>query len=113
VAKFVDLYPSKCESCWVALPQVEDPWAKRYQFTELDPLVPCTTEYRRHGVVCPHCGYRTMAAYDEERPPTDDADPGDVAYLYASTSEAISTASTGSDHAAQPWTGLESPKHRS
>lgn len=66
VARFVDLYPSECESCWAPLPKVEDPGSKRYQFTELEPLVPRTTEYRRHGVVCPHCGYRTMAAYDEE-----------------------------------------------
>jgi len=66
VDDFVELYPSHCESCWEHLPQVKDPQAKRYQYTELKPLRPHTTEYRRHTVVCPHCGYKTIAAYDEE-----------------------------------------------
>jgi len=62
----VDLYPVECESCWESLPQVEDPRAKRYQYTELKPQQPHTTEYRRHAVFCPNCGYKTMAAYDGE-----------------------------------------------
>ena len=66
VDEFVDFYPAECESCWEALPQVEDPQARRYQHTELKPLRPYTTEYRRHAVVCPHCGYETIAAYDDE-----------------------------------------------
>lgn len=66
VDEFVDLYPEECESCWKTLPEVEDPQAKRYQYTELKPLRPHTTEYRRHAMVCPHCGYKTIAAYDEE-----------------------------------------------
>jgi len=61
----VDLYPPECESCWQPLAPVADKLAKRYQFTELRPLAAHTTEYRRHGVVCPGCGYKTRAAYDE------------------------------------------------
>lgn len=66
VDDFVDLFPEHCEDCRELLPQSLDPFAKRYQFTELRPLIPHTTEYRRHGVVCPRCGYKTWAAYDKE-----------------------------------------------
>jgi transposase len=62
---FVDLFPPQCQSCWQGLPQVPDPRPRRYQHTELRPLAAHRTEYRRHAVVCPHCGYRTRAAYDE------------------------------------------------
>jgi len=69
VDDFVDFYPAECESCWKSLPQVADPHARRYQYTELEPLQPHTTEYRRHAVVCPHCGYKTVAPYDNEAIP--------------------------------------------
>jgi transposase len=65
VNKFVDLFPSECENCWRPLPQVPDPSPRRYQQTELPPVEPETTEWRRHEVTCPCCGYRTRAAYDE------------------------------------------------
>lgn len=64
--EFVDLFPSQCKSCWEQLPNTPDPRAKRYQYTELLPLAAHRTEYRRHGVVCPHCGYKTLAAYDKK-----------------------------------------------
>jgi transposase len=69
VDEVVDLYPRECESCWEALPQTPDAAARRYQHTELAPFVPHTTEYRRHAVVCPCCGYKTRAAYDATRIP--------------------------------------------
>ena len=65
VNKFVDLFPSECENCWGSLPQVPDLSPRRYQQTELPPVEPKTTEWRRHEVTCPCCGYRTRAAYDE------------------------------------------------
>lgn len=65
VAEFVELFPGECHSCWERLPERPDPLARRYQYTELRPLAAHTTEYRRHAVVCPHCGYRTRAAYDQ------------------------------------------------
>jgi transposase len=65
IDEYVDLFPPECESCWQALPKTADPRAKRYQYLELEPLSAHRTEYRRHAVVCPHCGYRTLAAYDE------------------------------------------------
>jgi transposase len=65
VNKIVDLYPSHCENCWRPLPQVPDPRPKRYQQTEIPPIQPETTEWRRHTVGCPDCGYKTCAAYDE------------------------------------------------
>ena len=65
VDTFFDLYPPECESCWEPLPRRPDPFARRYQYTELKPLAAHTTEYRRHAVACP-CGYKTRAAYDPE-----------------------------------------------
>ena len=66
VDEFVDLYPGWCEECGERLPRVFDFLAKRYQFTELQPLQPHVTEYRRHAVDCPYCGHRTRAAYDDD-----------------------------------------------
>jgi transposase len=66
VDEVVDLYPPECESCWAALPKVPDPCASRYQQTEIPPVKPHTTEWRRHQVTCPHCGYPTRAAHDEK-----------------------------------------------
>lgn len=69
VNAFVNLFPSHCESCWKPLPEVTDPLAKRYQVTELPPIEPHTTEYRRHTVRCAGCRYATCAAYDEKQIP--------------------------------------------
>jgi transposase len=64
VQKFIDLFPPECENCWKPLPRVPDPSATRYQQTEVPPIVPHTTEWRRHQVTCPCCRYKTRAAYD-------------------------------------------------
>lgn len=64
VDEFIDLFPQECTSCWKALPEVHDAFARRYQHTELRPLQPHVTEYRRHAVVCPGCGIKTRAEYD-------------------------------------------------
>lgn len=69
VSKFVDLFPAECENCWKSLPKVVDPSATRYQQTEVPPIVPHTTEWRRHRVTCPCCGYKTRAAYDADAIP--------------------------------------------
>ena len=66
VDEVVDLFPGACESCWNPLPQVPDEFARRYQLTDLKPLAVHTTEWRRHAVVCPYCGYRTRAKYDSD-----------------------------------------------
>jgi transposase len=65
VNEIVDLYPAECENCWKALPEIPDTNAKRYQVTEVPQILPHTTEVRRHAVVCPCCGRKTRAAYDE------------------------------------------------
>lgn len=66
VDEVVDLYPSECENCWEALPRVPDRCAHRHQQTEIPPVKPHTTEWRRHQVTCGHCGYKTRAAHDEK-----------------------------------------------
>ena len=69
VNEFVELYPAECESCWTALPEVADANAKRYQLVEVPPLLPHTTEWRRHAVTCACCGHKTRAGYDEAEIP--------------------------------------------
>ena len=69
VSKFVDLFPNECENCWKPLPRVPDPSATRHQQTEVPPIEPHTTEWRRHQVACPCCGYKTRAAYDASQIP--------------------------------------------
>ena len=64
VDEVVDLYPPECESCWALLPKVPDRFASRFQQTELSPIKPHTTEWRRQRVMCPHCGYKTRGAYE-------------------------------------------------
>jgi transposase len=66
VHTFVELFACRCENCWEPLPKTHDPLARRYQYTELEPLAARVTEYRRHAVVCPHCKHKTRAAYDPE-----------------------------------------------
>ena len=66
VNEIVDLYPAECENCWKTLPEIPDTNAKRYQVTEVPPILPHTTEVRRHAVACPCCGHKTRAAYDED-----------------------------------------------
>jgi transposase len=69
VDTFVDHFPHECESCWEPLPEIHDPDATRYQFTEVPPIRPHTTEHRRHAVSCPHCKCVTRAPYDETKIP--------------------------------------------
>ncbi len=69
VDEFVDFFPQECKSCWEALPEVIDPFAKRYQHTELVGSQPHITEYRRHVARCAKCGYKTKAKYDREAIP--------------------------------------------
>ena len=70
VNKFVDVFPPECGNCWKPLPRVADPSATRHQQTEVPPIQPYTTEWRRHQVTCPCCGYRTRAAYDRDQIPS-------------------------------------------
>lgn len=63
VDRVVELYPSKCESCWRLLPSTRDAEAMRYQVIECLPIRPDTTEFRCNAVTCT-CGYTTTAAAD-------------------------------------------------
>lgn len=65
VDEFVHLFPTHCEGCARPLPEVPDPHAMRYQVTELKPMKPHTTEYRRHTVWC-SCGRATCAVHDQQ-----------------------------------------------
>lgn len=69
VSKFVDVFPPECENCWELLPKIPDGSAHRHQHTEVPPVEPFTTEWRRHAVTCPCCGFTTRARYDEAQIP--------------------------------------------
>jgi len=75
VDKFVDHFPDECESCWKPLPEIHDPHATRYQYTEVPPIRPHTTEHRRHAVTCPDCKYVTRAPYDASQIPASPLGP--------------------------------------
>ena len=64
VDDFVHHFPSQCESCWLALPQVHDKDAQREQVIEVPPIRPHVTEHQRHAVTCPHCRFVTKARHD-------------------------------------------------
>jgi transposase len=66
VDEFVDMFPAHCENCAERLPKVPDTSPMRHQQTEIPPVKPHTTEWRRHEVRCPCCQHKTRAAYDEE-----------------------------------------------
>ena len=65
VDKVVDLFPTHCDGCAKPLPEVTDPNAMRFQVTEVPPVEPYTTEYRRHAVRC-SCGLTTCAVHDQQ-----------------------------------------------
>lgn len=64
VDEVFNLFPSHCDGCAEALPEVPDPDAQRYQQVDLPPIRPHTTEWRCHQVGCAKCGTKTRAAYD-------------------------------------------------
>lgn len=70
-----DLYPSECENCWKALPQVQDANPRRYQQVELAPHGRVVTEWCRHEVTCACCGHRTLAAYNADVIPSSSFGP--------------------------------------
>ncbi len=76
-----DLYPDECANCWEHLPEIPDDNPKRYQQIDLAPIVRHVTEWRRHAVVCPSCGHRTRAAYDEDVIPSSAFGPRLVAVV--------------------------------
>jgi len=62
VSEFKNLFPPKCESCWLALPPTPDPSAQRFQTIELPQPKPHVIEWRQHCVACPSCDYKTWAS---------------------------------------------------
>lgn len=69
VDEFVEFFPEVCLACTAELPHIHDTDARRYQQVDLVDYGPWLTEYRRHAVVCPECGARTLAKYDPEKIP--------------------------------------------
>jgi len=67
VNEVVELKPNRCGHCDRAL-RGSDPAPDRHQVTELPPVVPHITEYRRHTLVCEGCGHETRAALPEGVP---------------------------------------------
>lgn len=63
-----DLFPATCSCCRLPFTQemqIPSMNPLRHQVTDLPKIVPITTEYRCHSVLC-SCGHRTVAALPEE-----------------------------------------------
>jgi transposase len=63
-----NLFPETCSHCQLPFAQemqILSPNPFRHQVTDLPKIVPITTEYRCHSVLC-SCGHRTVAALPEE-----------------------------------------------
>ena len=59
------LFPSECENCWAALPQVPSLKPQLFQTVELPPLKACVIQFERHCVACPRCRHQTWASINE------------------------------------------------
>lgn len=59
VDEVVDRYPEACRCCGHELPKLDDPSPERHQVVDLPAVKGHTTEYRLHGVSCPHCRAQT------------------------------------------------------
>jgi transposase len=75
VDEVVDMYPAHCEKCWEHLPKIVDATPMRHQQTEVPPIKPHTTEWRRHEVTCPRCQHKTRAVYDDDVIPSSSFGP--------------------------------------
>ncbi len=67
VDEVVDTTPTACGRCGHRLLGV-DPAPARHQVTEVPPVRPRVTEYRRHTLTCPDCGTVTTADWPEGIP---------------------------------------------
>ena len=63
----VEVKPTTCGQCGAVLVG-EDPQPVRHQVTDLPPVKPVVTEYRRHTVGCPVCGAATQVKWPVGRP---------------------------------------------
>ena len=61
VDDFVDVYPTRCQSCGKDLPQQPHSEPERHQVVEVPPVRPKITEYRTYKTDCPCCGATNTA----------------------------------------------------
>ncbi|MEZ4324386.1 MAG: IS66 family transposase [Polyangiales bacterium] len=66
VARFIHMFPARCDACHEGLPRTKCRSPHRHQQTELEPFVPRVTEWQRHEVACSACGHTTLAHYDDD-----------------------------------------------
>ncbi|MDR3417122.1 MAG: IS66 family transposase [Nevskia sp.] len=66
----VEVRPLACAVCGVLL-LGEDPAPGRHQVTDIPPVRPRVTEYRRHTLRCQACGHATTAPWPAEMPTGD------------------------------------------
>jgi len=68
VDRIVDATPTACGQCGHLLLGLDQEPA-RHQVTEVPPVRPVVTEYRRHTLSCPDCGAATAADWPAGMPP--------------------------------------------
>ena len=79
-----------------------DASATRYQQTEVPPLEPHTTEWRRPPITCPCCDYKTRAAYDGAQIPSSPFGPARFASPTLSSCSSCTTHSHAYDVCLDP-----------
>ena len=67
VDRVIDVKPASCAQCGTLL-LGDDPQPQRRQVTELPPIQPEVTEYRRHALTCPVCQHETQADWPADMP---------------------------------------------
>lgn len=67
LGQIVDATPTACGQCGHLLRGL-DPQPARHQVTEMPPVRPVVTEYRRHTLTCPGCGAATLADWPAAMP---------------------------------------------
>jgi hypothetical protein len=67
VDEVVQVRPMACGACG-ALLLGDDPEPGRHQVTDIPPVRPRVTEYRRHTLTCPVCGEATTPPWPQEMP---------------------------------------------
>lgn len=61
VDSIIEVKPQACRGCGHGLTSYESSQPERHQVTELPPIKPIVTEYRRHHINCPLCQTRNHA----------------------------------------------------
>jgi transposase len=64
VDEFIHQFPTHCENCACPLHETRCEEPRRFQVTDVPPMLPHVTEYQQHAVKCAQCEFVTWPAHD-------------------------------------------------